>query len=53
MAYVKYTDLTVQKESDKFSRNKAFKIASNLKYRGYEGGLASMVYKFFDKTIQS
>ena len=40
-----------RKESDKFSRNKAFKIASNLKYHGYEGGLASMVYKFFDKTI--
>ena len=51
MAYVKYTDLTARKESDKFSRNKAFKIASNLKYHGYEGGLASMVYKFFDKTI--
>ena len=51
MAYVKYTDLTVQKESDKFSRNEAFKIASNLKYHGYEGRLASMVYKFFDKTM--
>ena len=30
-------------------KNKAFKIASNPKYNGYERGLASMVYKFFDK----
>ena len=30
-------------------RNKAFKIASDPKYNGYQRGLASMVYKFFDK----
>ena len=30
-------------------RNKAFKIASNPKHDGYQRGLASMVYKFFDK----
>ena len=30
-------------------RNKAFKIASDPKYDGYQRGLASMVYKFFDK----
>ena len=30
-------------------KNKALKIASNPKYNGYERGLASMVYKFFDK----
>ena len=30
-------------------RDKAFKIASDLKYDGYQRGLASMVYKFFDK----
>ena len=29
--------------------DKAFKIASNLKYNGYQRGLASMIYKFFDK----
>ena len=29
--------------------NKAFKIASDPKYYGYQRGLASMVYKFFDK----
>ena len=35
--------------SDKFLKDKAFKIASDPKYDGYQRGLASMVYKFFDK----
>ena len=35
--------------SDTVLRNKAFNIAKNLKYDGYQRGLASMVYKFFDK----
>ena len=30
-------------------KDKAFKIASDPKYDGYQRGLASMVYKFFDK----
>ena len=30
-------------------RRKAFNIAKNHKYDGYQRGLASMVYKFFDK----
>ena len=30
-------------------RDNAFKIASDPKYDGYQRGLASMVYKFFDK----
>ena len=34
-------------------RNKAFKIASDPKYDGYQRGLASMVYKFFDKKSTS
>ena len=29
--------------------DKAFKIASEPKYDGYQRGLALMVYKFFDK----
>ena len=33
-------------------RNKAFKIASDQKYDGYQRGLASMVYKCFDKKSQ-
>ena len=30
-------------------KDKAFKIASNPKYDGYERGLSSKIYKFFDK----
>ena len=30
-------------------KNKAFKIANDPKYDGYQRGLASMVYKLFDK----
>ena len=36
-------------KSDEVLRDKAFEIASNPKYDGYQRGLASMVYKFFDK----
>ena len=36
-------------QSDKFLIDKAFKIASDPKYNGYQTGLASMVYKSFDK----
>ena len=36
-------------QSDKVLRDKAFKIAGDPKYDGYQRGLASMVYKFFDK----
>ena len=38
-------DLTERTESDKVLRDKAFKIANNPKYDGYEKGLASVVYK--------
>ena len=47
MAYEDFKDL--EKKSDKVSRDKAFNIAKNPKYDGYQRGLASMVYKFFDK----
>ena len=40
-------------QSDKVLRDKAFKIASDPKYDGYQRGLASMVYKFFDKKSAS
>ena len=49
MEYDKYKDLAKRRESYKILRDKVFKIISNLKYNGYERGLASMVYKFFDK----
>ena len=38
--------------ADKVLHDKAFNIAKNPKYDGYQHGLASMVYKFFDeKTL--
>ena len=40
MAYGKSKDLTKRTESDKFFRDKAFKIASDPKYDGYQKGLA-------------
>ena len=49
MAYGEYKDLNKIRQSDKVLRDKAFEIASNVKYDGYQRGLASMVYKFFDK----
>ena len=49
MAYGKTKDLLKLTQSDKVLKDKAFKIASNPKYDGYQRGLASMVYKFFDK----
>ena len=49
MAYGKSKDLTKRTQSDKVLRGKAFKIASDPKYDGYQRGIASMVYKFYDK----
>ena len=49
MAYGKYKDFMKRIQSDKVLRNKAFKIASNPKYDGYQRGLASIVIKFIDK----
>ena len=49
MAYGKSKDLVKRTQSDKVLRDKTFKIASDPKYDGYQRGLASMVYKFFDK----
>ena len=50
MPYGKSKDLVKRIQSDNVLRDKAFKIASDSKYDGYQRGLASMVYKFFDKT---
>ena len=49
MAYGDFKDLPKRTAADKILRDKAFKIASDQKYDGYQRGLASMVYKFFDK----
>ena len=48
MAYGKSKDLIKRTPSHKVLKNKAFKTA-NPNYDGYQKGLASMVYKFFDK----
>ena len=50
MAYAKSKDLAKRTQSDKALRDKVFKIAIDRKYDGYQRGLASMVYKFFDKN---
>ena len=49
MAYEGFKDLARRTASDKVLRDKAFNIAKNHKYVGYQKGLASMVYKFFDR----
>ena len=45
----KSKDLVKRTQSDNVLRDKVFKITSDPKYDDYQRGLASMVYKFFDK----
>ena len=49
MAYGDFKDLARKTASDKVSRDKAFNTAKTPKYDQYQRGLASMVYKLFDK----
>ena len=49
MAYGDFKDLNGRTFADKVLRDKAFNIAKHPKYDEYQRGLASMVYKFFDK----
>ena len=49
MVYGDFKDLERRTASGKVLRDKAFNIAKNPKYDGYQRGLASMVYRFFDK----
>ena len=53
MAYGDFKDIARRTASDKVWRDKAFNIAKNSKYDGYQRGLAFMVYKFFDKKSVS
>ena len=48
-AYADHKDLIKRTKSDKVLRDKAYDIASYPEYDGYQRGLASMVYKFFDR----
>ena len=52
-AYSDSKDLTKRTVADKILKNKAFDIAKDPKYDGYQRGLASMVYKFFDSKVAS
>ena len=49
MAYGDSKDLNRRTAADKVLRDKAFNIAKNPKYDGYQRGRASMVYYIFDK----
>ena len=48
-AYADHKDLINRTEAHKVLKDKPYDIASNPKYDGYQKGLASMLYKFFDK----
>ena len=50
MAYGDFKDLKRRTASDKILRDKVFNISKNPIYNGYQRGLASMVYTFFDKN---
>ena len=52
MVYGHFKDLTKRTIAEKVLRNEAFKNASDQIYDGYQRGLASMVYQFFDKKSQ-
>ena len=48
-AYSDSKDLAKRTISDKILKDRAYEIARNRGYGGYQRSLASMVYKFFDK----
>ena len=50
-AYSDSKDLTKRTVADKILKNRAFDIAKDPKYDGYQRGLASMAYKFFDSKV--
>ena len=52
-AYSDSKNLTKRTIADKILRDKGFNIAKDQKYDGYQRGLASIVYKFFDSNVAS
>ena len=52
MAYGDFKDFAKRTASDKVLKDKAFNIAKNPKYDGYQRGIASMVYKSIDKISE-
>ena len=51
-AYSDSKDLTKRTVADKILRDKSFNFAKDPKYGGYQRGLASMIYNFFDKKSE-
>ena len=52
MAYGDFKDLAKRTAADKVLRDKTFNIAKDPRYDGHRRGLASMIYKFFDKKTK-
>ena len=52
-AYADNKDLLNRTRADKILGDKDYAIASNPQYNGYQRGLASMVYKFFNSKVSS
>ena len=52
-AYSDDKDLAKRTIPDNVLRNRTYKAARNRKYDGYQGALASMIYKLFDKKTES
>ena len=52
MAYGDFKDLARKTASDKILRDKAFNTAKNPKSERYQGGLASVIYRFLTKSLQ-
>ena len=51
MAYGDFKAIKRRTASDKILRDKTFNIAKNRKYEGYQRGLASIIYKLFNKKF--
>ena len=51
MPYGGFKDLAKRTAADKVLTDKAINIAKDPKYDGYQRGLTTMVYKFFDKKM--
>ena len=49
MVYGNFENFTKRAASDKILHDEAFNVAKNPKYDEYQRGIASMVYKLFDK----
>ena len=51
-AYAKYKDRANRRQSDIVLKNKALKISTDPRVNGYQRGLASMVYEFFNERTK-